>query len=449
MSSSNEQTQSAVFQPLLERLQPERMATWASEARQKLVPGEEVVKCAVLDPPLLGSNHILFVLLFADGARWLLKIPATGYRDAWDDRSAEGLRSEALTMRLLRRTTSIPVPEVYGFNESIEPQLGCAYILLEYMDGVPLYEAWFDRSLPAAALDKVRKRVLTELALAMHQLGQFTFECGGAPRFDDTNHLTDVGAMKMIDWEAVLQALEAGEHDQSLPLCTVGPFLDPRDYFRCMVERHTPSARDPLGQGVHEMLLLVISWMPGPQSGHPFVLAHPDLDIQNILVGRDGALKAVIDWDGVAAVPRCVGNECYPSWLTRDWDPTKYRYSATDPSANCHEDSPEELERYRMWYVTQMNEAGALGDHTKRSLLWHNIEIAALDHFSSSGIMVQVVDDLLGAQVQKGEDRDRLYCYDIACKLAQGERDGAQLRKLRAAFQPWCDVSPEPGVESD
>ena len=76
------------------------------------------------------------------------------------------------------------------------------------------------------------------------------------------------------------------------------------------------------------MLQLFISWMPSAKPGKPdFVLTRPDFNFQNILVGSNGSLKSLIDWDGIAAHPICIGNDRYPSWLTCDWDPAKYAYS--------------------------------------------------------------------------------------------------------------------------
>ncbi|KAI9809392.1 MAG: hypothetical protein M1826_003927 [Phylliscum demangeonii] len=449
MCSSDDET---FFAPLLERLQRERLPAWGSAARQTLEPGKDAVTCAVRDPPLYGGDHILFVLLFADGARWILRIPATGYREAWDDISAAALQSEALTMRLIRQTTTIPVPEVYAFSDSIDPQLGCAYILLEYVDGVPLHEVWFDRSLGPAALDGVRTRVLTELAAAMQQLSQFSFDRGGAPRYDDSGHWTDVGAMKIRDFYAELDAMNAGEYDeQALPVWSIGPFDDPRDYFRSMWSRRRAAAY-PLARDVHELMRLLISWMPGPATGQagaeaPFVFTHPDFGMQNFLVGRDGGLKAVIDWDGVAAVPRCVGNESYPGWLTRDWEPD-YRDPAADPAPDAPtrpENSPDELHRFRTCYLTQMKEAGASGEHTTRSLLWGNVETAVLDPISTMRVMVHVVDKIVAAHVP--ETGDRLSSDDVIANLEEAEPDGSALRTLRAAFRPWCDVPPEAGRE--
>ena len=98
-----------------------------------------IFKCTTSRSPLHGSYNILFPLIFGDGVRWLFKVPARGYHGCWDDMAAQALTSEALTMRYLRRN-SIPVPEVYSFEASIDNALGCPFILMEYVQGRRLYE---------------------------------------------------------------------------------------------------------------------------------------------------------------------------------------------------------------------------------------------------------------------------------------------------------------------
>jgi len=41
------------------------------------------------------------------------------------------------------------------------------------------------------------------------------------------------------------------------------------------------------------------------------------------MISNDGDYRmlSIIDWDGVATSPLCLGNERYPHWLTREWDP--------------------------------------------------------------------------------------------------------------------------------
>lgn len=74
-----------------------------------------------------------------------------------------------------------------------------------------------------------------------------------------------------------------------------------------MLDNHPE--QNPISRGLALLLRQLITWIP-ESSGidHPFVLAHPDFDIQNFLVSAEGELKGIIDWDGVAAVPRTLGN---------------------------------------------------------------------------------------------------------------------------------------------
>jgi hypothetical protein len=45
-----------------------------------------------------------------------------------------------------------------------------------------------------------------------------------------------------------------------------------------------------------------------------FVLRHPDLDFQNILVNDYGYVTGIINWEGYMAVPRCVGYASIPDF---------------------------------------------------------------------------------------------------------------------------------------
>ncbi|MCJ1347382.1 hypothetical protein MMC31_005607 [Peltigera leucophlebia] len=102
--------------------------------------------CFILSPPILGSFHILFRIKFGDGAQWALKVPSTGHPDRFDASDAKALTSEALTMRLIKREITLPIPEVYSFNASTHNDLGCPFILMEYIKAVPLHEIWFEET---------------------------------------------------------------------------------------------------------------------------------------------------------------------------------------------------------------------------------------------------------------------------------------------------------------
>ena len=70
--------------------------------------------------------------------RWISKIPALGHPRRRDEEVAEGLRSEALTMQLLKRLTTIPLLVVYSFDASLDNAIKCPFILVEQIDGKSL-----------------------------------------------------------------------------------------------------------------------------------------------------------------------------------------------------------------------------------------------------------------------------------------------------------------------
>lgn len=95
-----------------------------------------VPRCTVLDPPLFGSCHVVYILEFAKGVLWALKVPALGHHDAWDESGARALTSEALTMRLLARETTVPLPVMYHYDSSLDNELHCPFILMDFVDGL-------------------------------------------------------------------------------------------------------------------------------------------------------------------------------------------------------------------------------------------------------------------------------------------------------------------------
>ena len=55
-----------------------------------------------------------------------MKIPINGTASKWDELSASALTSEANTMRLLKRETTIPLPDVLDFSSTTQNTLRCS-----------------------------------------------------------------------------------------------------------------------------------------------------------------------------------------------------------------------------------------------------------------------------------------------------------------------------------
>jgi hypothetical protein len=377
--------------------------------------------CTMQEQPLNGAFNAVYFLQFDDGARWVFRIPGNGYQGRWDEMSAQALRSEALTMKLIARETTVPIPKVHYFESGLENELGCPFILMDYIDGIQCHRVWFDKSADKDALEQRRCRTLWDLAGAMMQLQKLTFPFGGALDFDEEGAATGVGPVKVLDVAKDVVAVRKGgvgaegmeeddaqdqetdDHDvegadnQAMiegsaqdaqeeftdtamsdaeanddinTFCEIGPFISPKDFLLHRLHRRGPPS-DPGGKATYKILEVLMGWIAGESVGPQFVLTHPDLAIQNVLVKDDGSLAGLIDWEGVCTFSLCLGNESFPSWLTRDW-----HWSHNYDKYPDRENSAEELARYRSLYVQYIREHSndeAGKKRTARSLLAHTL----------------------------------------------------------------------------
>ncbi|KAF8432805.1 hypothetical protein BGX38DRAFT_1224875 [Terfezia claveryi] len=99
--------------------------------------------CTINPQPLAGSYNILYRVTFSDSSAWVFKIPSTGYLPEWSEASGRWLRSEAKTMNLIRKRTSIPIPEVFAFDSGLDNIINAPYIAMEFVDGIQMAERWF------------------------------------------------------------------------------------------------------------------------------------------------------------------------------------------------------------------------------------------------------------------------------------------------------------------
>lgn len=323
--------------------------------------------------------------------------------------SASALRCEVLTMQMIKRETTMPIPEVYHFDDTLDNELKYPFILMKYMNGHPLHEVWFDLDADPEVLEQRRCRALDDIARVMVQLNRFVFPKAGQVLFDGSGEPCGVGLQRMVDMQATLDSLHGDDHDGSFKLCTVWPFGDAKEWFLCMLDRRS-TPPDEYGAGTYKLFRLFIV-LPFPSDGSllqgraEFVLAHPDLDIQNVIVSEDGGLLGFVDWDNVGTVPRFLGNDMYPSWLTGDWDAMMYRYDENAaPGPDCPNNTeilPTELEHYRDVYRNVIEQvydesnsspsaAATAKGITSNSLLLHNLYIAVIDPVCKHDIVARV-----------------------------------------------------------
>lgn len=393
--SNQEKEFIAQFGAVLDQLKVDNIASLALSVRQKMrardnieqtdpfpVTEAPLIGCKVNSEPLCGSYNLAYRVLFDDGVEWILKVPANGSHDRFDQLAADSMTSEAFTMKLIKRSTSIPVPTVHSFDVSSKNEIGCPYILMDFLKGRPLHEGWFNRGFSKVKREQFRARALQTTAAAMVQLNVFTLHRGGALRFDSAGQPVDVTGAKMMDATAYEGCGDEGPQPEHDTWCENVSTSDPSSYFLFMLNRRGHKMGDsPYSRGVHESTRFFTKWALEVfenvnRSEGQFVLVHPDFDLQNILVHDDGTLAGILDWDGVAAVPLTVGCLRYPEWLIRDCEPVSYMGN-----------TPDDLVHYRAMYAQCIEallpsdpangKTGKLGaDITRMSLITGTLQTA-------------------------------------------------------------------------
>ena len=310
-----------------------------------------ILTCLIEEKPLFGSSNVLFVITFSDHVKWIARFPGYGV-SSFGDLEARRLLSDIQTKALIRSSTSIPIPEVFAWDLTRGNAVGAPYHLETFVEGLPLAERWTGEWLS----DESKKmKVLRKLAQLMSQLHSLHFDKIGSLVLgaDGTSLKVDTMVEMNHSWDMMSQG-------KIWPTASLsGPFGSTKEYLLSMlydpeevpeVRRHIKADIAILRQAIDS----IPKTLDTPQS---FSLGHPDFNYQNILTDDEGEITGIIDWDGVDTCPRALGFACYPSWITRDWDPAMYDYvkELPDPDNQTYqEDSPEQLISYRREYAAAM-----------------------------------------------------------------------------------------------
>ncbi|XXH05852.1 hypothetical protein Hte_012292 [Hypoxylon texense] len=418
--------------------------------------------------PSFGSAHVFYSIEFYDGTKWIMKIPANGTSDIWDKLSAETMRIEALTLNVLKTETSVPVPEIIDADSSPHNEVHVPYLIMEFVEGQTLDRVWFGKQGDDEKKIKERRtKVLSGLARAMLQLGRYEFERGGAPVFDGEGYLADVGPLRELDVQAMVDRWLDNEDCERGPLyASIGPFGNAAEMNTALLDLY-PCDVEPC-IGVDRLLRLLIGLIREPSGSRRrggkekekkkwgFVLTHPNLSMRDVIVSEDGTIKGIVGWDGVRAAPKSVGNEALPRWLVRDFNPFVWHWhppaeswrrknsaaaTASEEEApgkkekkksNRLEDAPWVLRELRDEYARIMRDLkrekgyhvdAEVVDVTKQSLVALSLDAAARDPRCKSAVLRRILDKCsraseefdFGRVVESLEDGGQLDGYKRKC----------------------------------
>ncbi|KAI9809557.1 MAG: hypothetical protein M1827_006792 [Pycnora praestabilis] len=351
---------------------------------------EDGLQCFVREGPLSGSFNLVYALEFSDGVKWIARIPGNA-TSTFGPLDAQKMLCKIRSISLIRSRTSVPAPEIFAWDTSPD-SIGVPFTLEAFVEGSQLAERWTDKSWTT---EEKRLKVLRDLAKIMSGLRILQFDKIGALYFkeDERRHHVD---------ELVKMETDVEDEESTWGTAhTVGPFDSTiawllNDWDDSMTGH--PSWR----KAELAILHLAIDSIPAYLSHtNCFVLGHPDYNYQNIFVDEEANITGIVDWDDVSTRPRALGFARYPSWITRDWDPSMYGYGIP---GSREEDSPETLLKYRREYTRafaklQLPASQYSLNDTKLSHLMEAIEIAVDNLICRPQILLKLLSHAFDSDV--------------------------------------------------
>lgn len=394
------------FSAIMASINPLRLQELALTTRRKLyndLPPE--TSCIVSTPPRMGSFNVVYELIFSDGIKWAIRLPAAG--NVFSPSRLRSFSLDIVTQRFLSSKTSIPVPRIHYWSLDSHNILSFPFAIMDFMPGTNLSKVWNDKNWIS---DLKRRRIFEQIAGWMTELAALEFDQIGRLDWDTTSEVYRV--VPFPDGSALMRDVQSfKEPDTLIPF---GPFDSAHSFLSSLLSIRRHASDSPM---LAVLQLFLSSLTDSTLEGPPFVLSHPDFDSQNVLVDDDGTITGIIDWDNVDIRPRQGAAAAYPLWLTVDWDPLFYGWSKdASPEDNAAYDSPAELATYRRAYLDVITRAsnGKLTHITRNSHIWTTLYIALSNEIATSGIVDHLSkfvfgSGLLGYEVEEGIRRGAWY----------------------------------------
>jgi hypothetical protein len=239
--------------------------------------------CKLTEKFQCGKDHVVFELVFEDNIFWLARIPLPVDSRTRYGIGPEEMRSEIATINFVRQHSTIPVPEIHGYNLDRANAVGAPYILMGALPGrtitiLPLVQG------------SVKAHVYRQLASIMLQLSRL-------PRWSEAGFIH-----QSPDTSFSISTMLVPVPGQT-PQCALA---SSRSFFnvraQCFLDRK-------LAEGNVDKI--AIAWLYReaiPQflqqgTDDQFLLCHPDFSNCNILYDDDYNITGVIDWTWTQTCP--------------------------------------------------------------------------------------------------------------------------------------------------
>ena len=343
-------------------------------------------------------NYVAFVdVTGSDGViQYVVRIPGHSTLTHWQPEDAYILKREVDLLKIIREQTSAPVPEIISYGTDHDNVLGYPFILMTKLPGKKACDIWFDQpygqdnhnwanksaDVPTIGTERKRITFLRSLARIMTDIQSISFEQIGMPVYNEYHGDHYVGPTYHWVNDRDDKLFERAASDPT------------QGYIRTILEANFMPQWGPdvdffsRKYGVYQILKMVFQQSVfNPPSPETFSIHHNDLDLQNILVDKDGNITGIIDWDNTFLAPRCIGAAAVPIFLRNDWFP----HYANDLRIAPH--TAWNYQYYREIYAAAMIEAGNDTDvkYTLKSAIYQ----AAIAAITEGGDATDLIEKLL------------------------------------------------------
>ncbi|KAI1299030.1 kinase-like domain-containing protein [Xylaria venustula] len=232
---------------------------------------------------------------FADGVRWVARvrlpreatyIPLERYD------SARAFEIEVASMKFFKSKSTIPVPEVFVYNQDPSNHVGAPYMLIEYIHGTTASKLGEIRSTTypvTYGTPEQDRKFRRQMAKIQAEVLMFQFPKIGSLYYDKDKDDFYIG-----------REIETGR----------GPWTSSADYYRdladvLMKEDATRYYRNPEKEKYFcaPLLLSHLMSIHTKVNKGPYNLINRDFGPHNVLVDNEFNIVGVIDFDGVFAAP--------------------------------------------------------------------------------------------------------------------------------------------------
>jgi len=250
------------------------------------------VACEVTPQFTNGTQHLVIEVSFADNVQWIARLKIKRAETQNDNEGS--VDQEVSVMRIVRKRTQIPVPEVYAWDSGSKNVFGAPYILMEALKGQQIIRTH-------ALFQKFKAKILDQMTHILMELSTIQFET--------------IGDIEHFDGESVTFGTPA--------------FTSARDFYTYQLDQDLQKV-DSIPIDEREVYILEnercrrllnqIQLTDGP-----YPLTHWDFGIFNVLIDESGNIVGVIDWSGSGSYPWEVFSQ-FPEPLRITW-PRRALYS--------------------------------------------------------------------------------------------------------------------------